>query len=280
MHQSLNSRNGGASLNKLRKGDGNDVTPNADKLYNLGNQIRDFIHKSYQMNSACFTPQQQQAINNAFSSSSINQLASTPNNPSMLSISLDNGRGVGPVNLKREKNKIASRACRLKKKAQHEANKIKLHGLNEEHKELIDCINAARNLIKTRLTDPQQLPQDKKMIELIDEIISQKSITKVAGNTDGYVHSLMVIKEKERSSNSNDGKSNMSATGKTPRSTAKKSTKASKLFELQQQQQQQQVQVQQEQQQQEINSFSFDNIQTTNSMEDLQFGAVNNLTNF
>jgi hypothetical protein len=30
------------------------------------------------------------------------------------------------VNLKREKNKIASRACRLKKKAQHEANKLKL----------------------------------------------------------------------------------------------------------------------------------------------------------
>ncbi len=25
------------------------------------------------------------------------------------------------------------RACRLRKKAQHEANKLKLHGLNEEH---------------------------------------------------------------------------------------------------------------------------------------------------
>jgi hypothetical protein len=86
----------------------------------------------------------------------------------------------------------------------------------------------------------------------------------------------MVVKEKERSSISNDKKSSMSATGKTPRATAKKSTKASKLYELQQQQKIQQ----QQQQQQEINSFSFDNIQTTNSMEDLQFGAVNNLTNF
>jgi hypothetical protein len=37
------------------------------------------------------------------------------------------------VNLKREKNKIASRACRLKKKAQHEPNKLKLYGLNQEH---------------------------------------------------------------------------------------------------------------------------------------------------
>ncbi|CAF5171513.1 unnamed protein product, partial [Rotaria sp. Silwood1] len=35
--------------------------------------------------------------------------------------------------VKKEKNKIASRACRLRKKAQHEANKLKLHGLNEEH---------------------------------------------------------------------------------------------------------------------------------------------------
>lgn len=34
---------------------------------------------------------------------------------------------------RKEKNKLASRACRLKKKAQHEANKIKLFGLEIEH---------------------------------------------------------------------------------------------------------------------------------------------------
>ena len=34
---------------------------------------------------------------------------------------------------RKEKNKLASRACRLKKKAQHEANKIKLCGLEDEH---------------------------------------------------------------------------------------------------------------------------------------------------
>jgi len=33
----------------------------------------------------------------------------------------------------RDKNKFASRICRLKRKAQHEANKIKLHGLEQEH---------------------------------------------------------------------------------------------------------------------------------------------------
>jgi len=35
----------------------------------------------------------------------------------------------------REKNKYASRICRLKRKAQHEANKIKLQGLDMEHSE-------------------------------------------------------------------------------------------------------------------------------------------------
>lgn len=39
---------------------------------------------------------------------------------------------------RKEKNKLASRACRLKKKAQHEANKIKLFGLETEHSE---CCN-------------------------------------------------------------------------------------------------------------------------------------------
>ena len=34
---------------------------------------------------------------------------------------------------RKEKNKFASRACRLKKKAQHEANKLKLFGLEQEH---------------------------------------------------------------------------------------------------------------------------------------------------
>lgn len=38
---------------------------------------------------------------------------------------------------RKEKNKLASRACRLKKKAQHEANKIKLDGLEQEHSKYI-----------------------------------------------------------------------------------------------------------------------------------------------
>jgi hypothetical protein len=128
--QSLNARSG-AGLNKLRKGDGNDVTPNPEKLYNLGNQIRDFIQKSYQINNTCFAQQQQQLGTTAPSTGATGggMVLSASIDNFQLSNSLPNEK----VNLKREKNKIASRACRLKKKAQHEANKIKLFGLNEEH---------------------------------------------------------------------------------------------------------------------------------------------------
>lgn len=126
--QSLNAR-GGTSVNKLRKGDGNDVTPNPEKLFNLGNQIKDFIQKSYQMNNDCFSPP-----STMMSSSSLNQLITSKSNNLLLSSSVDTQTmPKEKVNLKREKNKIASRACRLKKKAQHEANKIKLFGLNDEH---------------------------------------------------------------------------------------------------------------------------------------------------
>jgi hypothetical protein len=134
--QSLNAK-AGSGLNKLRKGDGNDVTPNPEKLYNLGNQIRDFIQKSYQINNACLTQQQQQQQQQT----GVFSGAGTPihghlmmDNQPVLSSSFP----VEKVNLKREKNKIASRACRLKKKAQHEANKIKLFGLNEEHSESLN----------------------------------------------------------------------------------------------------------------------------------------------
>ena len=44
--------------------------------------------------------------------------------------------------------------------------------------QLIDAINSARSLIKTRLVEPQQLPGDKKMVELMDDII-QRKISKI-----------------------------------------------------------------------------------------------------
>jgi CREB3 regulatory factor len=46
---------------------------------------------------------------------------------------------------RKEKNKLASRACRLKKKAQHEANKIKLFGLEKEHSKFLKRTSITQN---------------------------------------------------------------------------------------------------------------------------------------
>lgn len=84
---------------KARKGDGNDLTPNARKLHNIGKELDKLSRTINDM-----TPVSELPFN------------------------------VRPKSRK-EKNKLASRACRLKKKAQHEANKIKLYGLEIEHSE-------------------------------------------------------------------------------------------------------------------------------------------------
>lgn len=84
---------------KARKGDGNDLTPNARKLFSIGKELDKLGNIINDM-----TPVSELPFN------------------------------VRP-NSRKEKNKLASRACRLKKKAQHEANKIKLNGLESEHSE-------------------------------------------------------------------------------------------------------------------------------------------------
>ncbi|KAF0308912.1 Protein CREBRF [Amphibalanus amphitrite] len=82
---------------KARRGDGNDLTPSPRKLLNIQ---RDLDKLNRLIND--MTPVSELPFN------------------------------VRPKSRK-EKNKLASRACRLKKKAQHEANKIQLSGLGEEH---------------------------------------------------------------------------------------------------------------------------------------------------
>lgn len=89
---------------KARKGDGNEVTPNPKKLFHIGQQL-------YKLNRQI----------NSFQSTS--DLPASVRNKS-----------------RKEKNKLASRACRLKKKAQHEANKVKLFGLNCEQSMYADLV--------------------------------------------------------------------------------------------------------------------------------------------
>ncbi|AWP05118.1 putative CREB3 regulatory factor-like [Scophthalmus maximus] len=100
----LYRREGKKGRRKARKTDASDLTPNPQKLHNIGEQLQ------------------------------------------KLNAAID---GMGPVNdlpavararSRKEKNKLASRACRLKKKAQHEANKIKLWGLNQEYENLLGAL--------------------------------------------------------------------------------------------------------------------------------------------
>jgi len=88
---------------KARRGDGNDVTPNPVKLYATGKELRKLVC----LISAMCPP---------------GELPTTVRARTL-----------------REKNKYASRICRLKKKAQHEANKIKLYGLEQEHRMYALC---------------------------------------------------------------------------------------------------------------------------------------------
>ncbi|KAK7571119.1 hypothetical protein V9T40_014723 [Parthenolecanium corni] len=55
---------------------------------------------------------------------------------------------------------IKHRACRLKKKAQHEANKIKLLGLEHEHKRLLTCINHIKQLLASKFVPGSVEPVD------------------------------------------------------------------------------------------------------------------------
>ncbi|XP_061658488.1 CREB3 regulatory factor isoform X2 [Syngnathoides biaculeatus] len=76
---------------------------------------------------------------------------------------------------RKEKNKLASRACRLKKKAQYEANKVKLWGLSTEYDRLLFVINAIKGEIVTRAEDPN--PGAGSMSDTLDRIIRDKLVS-------------------------------------------------------------------------------------------------------
>ncbi|XP_017752749.1 PREDICTED: CREB3 regulatory factor isoform X2 [Eufriesea mexicana] len=109
---------------KARKGDGNDLTPNPRKLYSIGRELDKLSRIINDM-----TP--------------VSELPFTAR-----------------PKTRKEKNKLASRACRLKKKAQHEANKIKLHGLEQEHRRLIQGISQAKQTLAAKLADPNPENQE------------------------------------------------------------------------------------------------------------------------
>merc|ERR1712117_255538 len=96
---------------KARRGDGNDLTANPRKLAAIGKEL--------------------------------DQLGVVINDLTPVSEMPFGAR----CKSRKEKNKLASRACRLKKKAQHEANKLKLSGLEEEHNELMRSLDQIKSIV-------------------------------------------------------------------------------------------------------------------------------------
>ncbi|KAG5863416.1 hypothetical protein JTB14_012157 [Gonioctena quinquepunctata] len=103
---------------------------------------------------------------------------------------------------RKEKNKLASRACRLKKKAQHEANKIKLNGLEYEHnicnfsvigsplKRILGGIAQAKQILRAKLIEHSQERQEE-LTSNLEKVIKNATKVKIAGQTTEYVNRIL-----------------------------------------------------------------------------------------
>uniref|UniRef100_A0A182PKG5 BZIP domain-containing protein n=1 Tax=Anopheles epiroticus TaxID=199890 RepID=A0A182PKG5_9DIPT len=141
---------------KARKGDGNDLTPNPRKLHNIGKEL--------------------------------DKLGRVINDMKPVSELPFNAR----PKTRKEKNKLASRACRLKKKAQHEANKIKLYGLETEHKRLMNGILHLKQILVTKCSSAgtaSENPEEYK--QQLDTLVQTSSKIKIAGNSTEFVNKML-----------------------------------------------------------------------------------------
>ncbi|XP_043233892.1 uncharacterized protein LOC122387612 [Amphibalanus amphitrite] len=143
---------------KARRGDGNDLTPSPRKLLNIQ---RDLDKLNRLIND--MTPVSELPFN------------------------------VRPKSRK-EKNKLASRACRLKKKAQHEANKIQLSGLGEEHRRLTAALRDMHEALRARLVPPADggPPLTAEQTgQMVDRVVKQAHKHRVAGHLPEYVERIL-----------------------------------------------------------------------------------------
>lgn len=139
---------------KARKGDGNDLTPNPRKLCSIGKELDKLSRVINDMTPVSELP---------FS--------------------------VRPKTRK-EKNKLASRACRLKKKAQHEANKLKLFGLEQEHRRLNSGILQIKQLLVTKCTTESPESQEE-LTKHIEKVCKSATKLKIAGHTTDFVNRVL-----------------------------------------------------------------------------------------
>lgn len=139
---------------KARKGDGNDLTPNPRKLFSIGRELDKLSRVINDM-----TP--------------VSELPFTAR-----------------PKTRKEKNKLASRACRLKKKAQHEANKIKLHGLEQEHKRLIHGISQIKHTLAAKLTEPNPEVQEE-LTRQMDKYCKLATKVRIASHSTDFVNKVL-----------------------------------------------------------------------------------------
>lgn len=143
---------------KARRGDGNDLTPNPRKLYSIGLELK--------------------------------KLGRVINDLTPVSELPFNARHKS----RKEKNKLASRACRLKKKAQHEANKVKLYGLQQEHRKLLAAFTEARKFLRDRIESAHagaQEPLSPRFEALVKKIGTDRVPVKVAGHSTEFVNRVL-----------------------------------------------------------------------------------------
>ncbi|XP_017289259.1 CREB3 regulatory factor [Kryptolebias marmoratus] len=152
----LYRREGKKGRRKARKTDASDLTPNPQKLHNIGEQL--------------------QKLNAAIKGmGSVNDLPA-----------------VARARSRKEKNKLASRACRLKKKAQHEANKIKLWGLNQEYENLLGALLRIKEVIRRRVESSEEEDTDERgMTQRLEDILKESSGPLVAGRTKDFVQRIL-----------------------------------------------------------------------------------------
>ncbi|XP_014470833.1 PREDICTED: protein CREBRF homolog isoform X2 [Dinoponera quadriceps] len=140
---------------KARKGDGNDLTPNPRKLHNIGRELDKLTR----------------IINDMTPVSELPFLARPKT--------------------RKEKNKLASRACRLKKKAQHEANKIKLHGLEQEHKRLIQGISQVKNMLSVKATEPLNPESQEELTRQVEKCCKLATKIRIANHSTDFVNRVL-----------------------------------------------------------------------------------------
>jgi len=142
---------------KARRGDGNDLTANPAKLAKIGKELEKLGKEINLMTPVSEVP--------------------------------------FPTRTKsrKEKNKLASRACRLKKKAQHEANKLKLHGLEEEHNDLMKSMQQVKRILhaKWSKSSPEATTQQEDLTAEAERLLKKTQKNRVSGQTTDYVNRMI-----------------------------------------------------------------------------------------